>query len=49
MKVAFHTNSLSLRGTEIALYDYALHNQTLLGHESVIFHRHGTELVPQVL
>ena len=49
MKVAFHTNSLSLRGTEIALYDYALHNQTLLGHESVIFHRQGTELVPAVL
>ncbi len=49
MKVAFHTNSLSLRGTEIALYDYALHNQTLLGHESVIFHRNGTELVSTVL
>jgi hypothetical protein len=26
-----------------------LHNQTLLGHESVIFHRQGTELVPAVL
>lgn len=49
MKVAFHTNSLTLRGTEIALYDYAYHNQTLLGHESVIFHRQGTELVPAVL
>jgi hypothetical protein len=39
MKIGFHTNSLSLRGTEIALYDYALHNQTLLGNESVIFFR----------
>jgi hypothetical protein len=39
MKIGFHTNSLSLRGTEIALYDYALHNQTLLCHESVIFFR----------
>jgi hypothetical protein len=37
MKIGFHTNSLSLRGTEIALYDYALHNQKLLNNESVIF------------
>lgn len=39
MKIGFHTNGLSLRGTEIALYDYAHHNQTLLGNESVIFYR----------
>lgn len=39
MKIGFHTNSLSLRGTEIALYDYAHHNQTLLGNQSVIFYR----------
>ncbi len=39
MNIGFHTNGLSLRGTEIALYDYALHNQTLLGHQSTIFYR----------
>ena len=39
MKISFHTNDLSLRGTEIALYDYALHNQILLGNESTIFYR----------
>lgn len=39
MKMGFHTNSLTLRGTEIALYDYALHNQTTLGNESVVFYR----------
>jgi len=39
MKIGFHTNGLSLRGTEIALYDYAFHNQMLLGNESIIFYR----------
>ena len=39
MKIGFHTNGLSLRGTEIALYDYAHHNQQLLGNESLIFYR----------
>ena len=39
MKIGFHTNGLSLRGTEIALYDYAHQNQQLLGNESVIFYR----------
>lgn len=39
MKIGFHTNSLTLRGTEIALYDYAVHNQTMLGNESVVFYR----------
>lgn len=39
MKIGFHTNSLSLRGTEIALYDYALNNQKLLNNDSVVFYR----------
>lgn len=34
--IAFHSNQLSIRGTEVALYDYALHNETVLGHNSVI-------------
>jgi hypothetical protein len=34
--IAFHSNQLSIRGTEVALYDYALHNETVLGHDSLI-------------
>ena len=39
MKVLFHSNQLGLRGTEVALYDYALFNRALLGHESEIVTR----------
>ncbi|MBU3546656.1 hypothetical protein [Polynucleobacter sp. MWH-Jannik1A5] len=49
MKLGFHTNGLSLRGTEIALYDYAHHNQKLLGNESVIFYRKNNNVVQSVL
>lgn len=36
MKIAFHDNSLSLRGTTVALYDYAYYNKHILGNESII-------------
>jgi hypothetical protein len=36
MRIAFHSNQLGLRGTDVALYDYALFNQLLLNNESVI-------------
>jgi len=36
MKIAFQTNQLSIRGTEVALYDYAHFNESLLGNESLI-------------
>ena len=36
MKVLFHSNQLSLRGTEVALYDYAHYNEELLGNQSLI-------------
>ena len=36
MKIAFHSNQLGLRGTEVALYDYAHYNEELLGNESLI-------------
>ena len=36
MKILFHTNQLGIRGSEVALYDYALFNRTLLGNESII-------------
>jgi glycosyltransferase involved in cell wall biosynthesis len=35
-KIAFHSNQLSLRGTEIALYAYAKYNEEILGNKSVI-------------
>ena len=36
MNVAFHSNSMSLRGSENALWDYANLNETTLGNQSVI-------------
>lgn len=34
--LAFHSNQISLQGTEVALYDYAHHNEALLGNKSLI-------------
>jgi hypothetical protein len=34
--IAFHSNQLGIRGTEVALYDYALYNETILGNKSYI-------------
>ena len=39
-KIAFHSNQLCLRGTEVALYDYAKYNEELLGNESIIISKH---------
>ena len=36
MKVAFHSNQLGVRGTEISLYDYAFYNREILGNKSII-------------
>jgi hypothetical protein len=36
MKIAFHSNQLGIRGTEVALYDYALGNRDILGNESIV-------------
>lgn len=38
MKIAFHDNSISLRGTTIALYDYAYYTRELIGNESIILY-----------
>ena len=35
-RVVFFSNQLGLRGTEIALYDYAKYNQSILGNESIV-------------
>lgn len=38
MNVAFHSNSMLLRGSENALWDYANLNETVLGNNSTICH-----------
>lgn len=38
IKIAFWSNQLCERGTEIAMYDYAYYNKTLLNNESIIFY-----------
>ncbi len=38
LRIAFHSNQLSITGTEIALYDYALGNEQQLGNKSVVFY-----------
>jgi len=44
MKVAFHSNQLGLRGVEVALYDYALYNEELLGNKSIIISDKNSDL-----
>ncbi|MBF6608207.1 MAG: hypothetical protein ITG00_05670 [Flavobacterium sp.] len=39
MKIIFHENQLSYRGTSNAVYNYALFNEQLLGNESVIVYQ----------
>ena len=41
--VAFHSNTMSLRGSENALWDYANFNETVLGNQSVICHPAGIQ------
>lgn len=38
-KIAFLSNFLSIRGTEVALYDYANYNETILNNKSIIITR----------
>ncbi|SNX29100.1 hypothetical protein SAMN06295945_1464 [Polynucleobacter meluiroseus] len=49
MNIGFHSNSLTLRGAEIALFDYAFHNQALLNNHSVIFYKKQEKSDPQVI
>jgi hypothetical protein len=37
-QIGFYGGSMTLRGTHIALYDYAYHNQEILGNQSVVFY-----------
>lgn len=43
MKVAFHSNQLCERGTEVALYDYADFNEKILSNESIILSDRGNK------
>ena len=38
MIIGFHSNQLSVRGTEVALFDYANYNESLLQNTSYIFY-----------
>ena len=49
MRIGFHTNNLSFRGAEIAIFDYALHNQLLLQNESIIFYKSKFYSEPSVV
>lgn len=56
MKIAFFIRHFGERGTEIAAYDYAHYNETLLGNESIIigftpevYAQHGLTCMPDVL
>ena len=42
MKIAFHANEISLRGTGVAMFDYAHYNKELLGNESIVLHWKGS-------
>jgi len=37
--IAFLSNKLTLGGTEVAMYDYAHYNETILGNKSIIITR----------
>ena len=39
LTVAFLSNKLTLRGTEIAIFDYADYNEKILGNKSIIITR----------
>jgi len=44
MNIAFHTNCLTIRGTEVALYDYALYNELILSNKSFILSNKNSDL-----
>jgi hypothetical protein len=36
--IAFHSNQLSMTGTEVALYDYAVNNEAIINNKSVVLY-----------
>jgi hypothetical protein len=56
MKIAFFIRHFGERGTEVAAYEYAHYNETLLGNQSIIigftpetYQKHGLACIPDVL
>ncbi len=49
MRIGFDIGIASLRGTHVAIYDYALHNQSILGNESIIFFQNSDQQISEVL
>ena len=45
MRIAFLSNKITVRGTEVCLYDYADCNETILGNQSLIITRSYEETV----
>lgn len=43
-KIGFDAGLMSLRGTHIAIFDYALQNQRILGNESIVFYDKRSKL-----
>lgn len=41
MKIAFHLENLTLRGTTVAVKDYAKYNKEILNNESIFFYKKG--------
>jgi hypothetical protein len=44
MNIAFHSNHLGIGGTEVAMFDYAYFNQTLLGNTSIIVAKNNSTI-----
>lgn len=44
MKIAFFSTQLCLRGTEVALYEYAKYNEEILGNKSLILAPYGRNM-----
>ena len=42
--VAFHSNELNVRGTNVAMYDYAVYNESILGNKSYIISNANADL-----
>lgn len=48
-KIGFDAGLMSLRGTHVVIFDYALQNQKILGNESVVFYdRRSENIQPSV-
>lgn len=49
MNIAFWNNQLCERGTTLGIYNYALHNETILGNKSYIFFHKNNPLNKEVV